>query len=61
MMSLIYQIVLIMCQKFKIILKHHENHETLTAVSPIHVYINRTCNRLVFKIKDGYKLETMKQ
>ena len=38
-----------------------KNHETLTAVSPIHVYINRTCNRLVFKIKDGYKLETVKQ
>ena len=24
---------------------------------PIHVYINRINNRLVFKIKDGYKLE----
>ena len=23
----------------------------------IHVYINRINNRLVFKIKDGYKLE----
>ena len=28
-------------------------HETLTAVPPIHVYINRINNRLVFKIKDG--------
>ena len=40
-------------------------HETLTTITPIHVYINRINNRLVFKIKDGYKLdlqmpETMK-
>ena len=34
-----------------------KKQETLTAISPIHVYINRTNNRLVFKIKDGYKLE----
>ena len=26
-------------------------------MSPINVYINRISNRLVFKIKDGYKLE----
>ena len=30
----------------------------LTTIPPIHVYINRiNNNRLVFKIKDGYKLE----
>ena len=34
-----------------------KKHETLTAISPIHVYINRSNNRLVFKIKGGYKLE----
>ena len=28
-------------------------HETLTAILPICIYINRTNNRLVFKIKDG--------
>ena len=33
-----------------------KKHETLTTVSPIYVYINRI-NRLVFKIKDEYKLE----
>ena len=33
-----------------------KKHETLTAIPPIHVYINRINNRLVFKIKDGYKL-----
>ena len=32
-------------------------YETLTTIPPIHVYINRINNRLVFKIKDGYKLE----
>ena len=34
-----------------------KNHETLTTIPPIHVYIYRINNRLVFKIKDGYKLE----
>ena len=28
-------------------------HETLTAIPPISVYINRINDRLVFKIKDG--------
>ena len=30
---------------------------TLTTIYPVHVYISRINNRLVFKIKDGYKLE----
>ena len=34
-----------------------KKHETLTTIPPIHVYINRINNRLVFKIKYGYKLE----
>ena len=34
-----------------------KKHEPLTTIPPLHVYINRTNNRLVFKIKDGYKLE----
>ena len=34
-----------------------KKHETLTTIPPIHVYINRTNNRLVFKIKEGRKLE----
>ena len=34
-----------------------EKHETLTAIPPIHVYINRINNKLMAKIKDGYKLE----
>ena len=34
-----------------------KKHETLTTIPSIHVYINRISNRLVFKIKSGYKLE----
>ena len=34
-----------------------KKHETLIAIPPIHVYINRVNNRLVFKIKHAYKLE----
>ena len=34
-----------------------KKHETLTSIPPIHVYINRMKNRLVFKMKDGLKLE----
>ena len=34
-----------------------KKHETLTTIPPIHVYINRIYYRLLFKIKDGYKLE----
>ena len=34
-----------------------KKHETLITIPPIHVYINRINNRLVFKIIDGYKLE----
>ena len=52
MMNLNCQMVLILFQIFKL-----KKHNTLTAIPPIHVYINRISNRLVFKIKDGYKLE----
>ena len=34
-----------------------KKHVTLITISPIQFYINRINNRLVFKIKDGYKLE----
>ena len=34
-----------------------KKHETLTANSPIHVYIKRINSRLIFKVKGGYKLE----
>ena len=34
-----------------------KKHKTLTTIPPIHVYINRINNRLVFKMSYGYKLE----
>ena len=34
-----------------------KKHATLSTIPPIHVYINRINNSLVFKIEDGYKLE----
>ena len=34
-----------------------KKHETLTTIPPIRVYINKINNRLMFKIKGGYKLE----
>ena len=51
MTNLNCQMVLILFQIFKIVSK------TLAATPPIHVYINKINDRLVFKIKDGYKLE----
>ena len=56
MMNLSYQMVLILFQIFKIkfIIK---KHETSTTVPSIDVYINRINNRLMFKIKDGYKVD----
>ena len=34
-----------------------KKYETLATIPPIHAYVNIINNRLVFKIKDGYKLE----
>ena len=34
-----------------------KKHKTLTTNPHIHIYVNRINNRLVLKIKDGYKLE----
>ena len=51
MMSLNCLTVLTQCQTFNII------SSTLSTNSPIHIYINRINKRLVFKIKDRYKLE----
>ena len=57
MMNLTCQMVLILCQISKYINYIIRKHETLTSIPPIHVYVDRINNRLVFKIKDGYKLE----
>ena len=34
-----------------------EKHGNINKIPPVHVYINRVNNRLVFKIKDAYRLE----
>ena len=41
---------------FKYIIK---KHETITTTSPVIIYINTINNRIVFKIKTGYKLELL--
>ena len=55
MMSFNYQIVLILCQIFKIMQHISQKKEALTTVPPIYVYINRINKRLVSKIEDGYE------
>ena len=41
---------------FEFIIK---KHETLTENASIKIYPNKIKNRIVFKIKDGYKLELL--
>ena len=36
-----------------------KNHETIAEVSPVLIYVNEINNRIVFKIKSGYKLELL--
>ena len=36
-----------------------KKHETITDVSPVLIYVNKINNRIVFKIKSGYKLELL--
>ena len=36
-----------------------KKHETITETFPIFIYVNSTSNRIVFKIKAGYKLELL--
>ena len=36
-----------------------KKHETITDISPVLIYVNEINNRIVFKIKSGYKLELL--
>ena len=36
-----------------------KKHETIDKVYPVLIYVNETNNRIVFKIKSGYKLELL--
>ena len=49
----------IIYQKYKIILNIIEKHETIGENAPILIYANTINNRIVFKIKTGYKLELL--
>ena len=53
-MSLNCQMVFTLIDYIEHIIK---KHETLTIISPIHIYINNNNKRFVFKIKDGYNLK----
>ena len=58
MMNLNCLAFLIQCHVFKIYVEYiMKNHETLPNNPPIHIYINRINNSLLFKAKDGHKLE----
>ena len=41
---------------FELIIK---KHETLTEDAPVEIYPNKIKNRIVFKVKNGYKLELL--
>ena len=36
-----------------------KKHETIANVSPVLIYVNEINNRIVFKVKSGYKLELL--
>ena len=41
------------------LLNFWKKHETLTENPPVQIYPNKIKNRIVFKIKTGYKLESL--
>ena len=60
MMKLNCQMVLILCQIFKIISSTSQKKKKKKKIyknSTNYVYINRIKNSLAFEIKDGYKIE----
>ena len=60
MMNLIYMMDHILFQTCKIILNTSlKKHETIANNPPVQIYVNTIRNRIVFKIKTGYKLELL--
>ena len=55
MINLIFLMDHILFQTFKIVKKH----ETIADNPPIQICTNKIKNRIVFKIKTGYKLELL--
>ena len=39
----------------------NKKHETIADTPPAHIYVNKIKNRIVFKIKTGYKLEVLSE
>ena len=39
----------------------NKKHETIADNTPVHIYVNKIKNRIVFKIKTGYKLEVLSE
>ena len=52
MMNFNFQMVFIVSDIQDYIIQIIKKHEILTAILPGHVYIYKTTNRLVFKVKD---------
>ena len=59
MMNLICLMDLILLQTSKTTLIYHQKHEILAKNSPVQIYPNKIKNRIVFKVKTGYKLELL--
>ena len=49
-------LILLRTSKFTL---NYKKHETLTENPPVQIYPNKIKNRVVFKIKTGYKLELL--
>ena len=60
MKHLIYLMDCIIYQKYKDYIEYIiKKHETVGEIAPILIYANTINNRIVFKIKTGYKLELL--
>ena len=59
-MDLIFPMGLILFPIYKIIFEYIiKKHETIADNTPVQIYVNKIKNRIVFKIKTGYKLELL--
>ena len=59
MILLIYLMVLILLQIFRTTEFIIKKYETLTENPPVQIYSNKIKNKIVFKIKTGYRLELL--
>ena len=59
MILLIYLMVFILLLIFRTTLNLSSKNKTLTENPPVQIYPNKIKNRIVFKIKTGYKLDLL--